>query len=363
MAEIKALYEPDYAVPPGWVLEEMLGAQQISHAEFARRCGRSPKLVSEIIAGKAPIEPETAIQFQRVLGMAASIWMNLEAEYQLHRAREIEIEKLQLQVDWYKKFPVKELVQLKKLPKPEDDLDGVQKLLAFFGVASDEAWTRRFASASVSYRHSTSFQSSFEALTTWLRLGEIEAERQESQDYDRAKFVSALREIRGLTVLQIDEFVPVMKELCLDSGVVFVLVPSLRKTALSGAARWLTPRKALIQQSVRHLSNDHFWFTFFHEAAHILLHGRKNVFVDETSNNGTQLEDEANRWAADFLVPKREWELFVSGQPKSKASVLEFANRQGIAPGIVVGMLQHRGVLPWTHLNGLKQRFKWVERT
>ena len=64
-------FQPDYAAPPGWLLEEHLEVQGISHAEFARRCGRSAKLISEIIAGKAPVEPKTAIQFEKVLGLNA----------------------------------------------------------------------------------------------------------------------------------------------------------------------------------------------------------------------------------------------------------------------------------------------------
>ena len=81
-------YHPDYAVPPGWVLRERLAVERISQAEFARRCGRSAKLISEIISGKAPLEPETALQFERVLGVDASIWLGIESDYQLHRARE-----------------------------------------------------------------------------------------------------------------------------------------------------------------------------------------------------------------------------------------------------------------------------------
>ena len=77
-------YRPDNAIPPGWVLAERLEAHNISHAEFARRCGRSAKLISEIIAGKAPVEPETALEFERVLGVDAGIWLGIEADYCLH---------------------------------------------------------------------------------------------------------------------------------------------------------------------------------------------------------------------------------------------------------------------------------------
>jgi len=74
-------YRPDYAVPPGWVLEEHLESRGHSTAELARRCGRPAKLISEIIAGKAPVDPTTALQLERVLGLEASIWLGIEARY------------------------------------------------------------------------------------------------------------------------------------------------------------------------------------------------------------------------------------------------------------------------------------------
>ena len=83
-------YQPDYAVAPGTILAERLEANDMSYADFARRCGRSPKLISEIVAGKAPVEPQTALQFEKVTGVAAHIWLGIEADYRLHRAKEAE---------------------------------------------------------------------------------------------------------------------------------------------------------------------------------------------------------------------------------------------------------------------------------
>ncbi len=140
MAMAENTYQPDYAVPPGWILEERLEAHGISHAAFARRCGRSPKLISEIIAGLAPVEPETALQFEKVLGVDASIWLGLDADYQLHKAREAEAREATQAIAWYKRFPVKELVKRGYIEKPTSDVDGVSKLLAFFGVATVGAW-------------------------------------------------------------------------------------------------------------------------------------------------------------------------------------------------------------------------------
>ena len=358
----KNTYQPDYAVPPGWILEERLEAHGISHAGFARRCGRSPKLISEIIAGTAPVAPETALQFEKVLGMDASVWLGIEADYQLHKARAAEAREASKVIAWYKRFPVKELVKRGNIEKPTSDVDGVNKLLAFFGVATVDAWQRQFGAANVVYRHSPSFKSSEEALATWLRLGEIAAERQECAVCNEAQFRSALREIRGLTREPAEVFLPEMRRQCNEAGVALVVVKSLPRTALSGAARWLSPRKALIQLSLRHMTDDHLWFSFFHEAAHLLLHSKKNIFVEGNGGDGSDLEDEANAWASNFLVPRARWEALKATMPRSKAEILAIAQEQGIAPGIVVGMLQHDGVVPWpTKLNGLKCRFQWIE--
>ena len=167
-------YRPDYSVAPGLVLEERLQAQGISHAEFARRCGRSPKLISEIISGKAPLEPRTALQFERVLGVDASIWLGIESSYQLYRARETEKETASECVEWIEGFPVPELVKRECIQKPTSKADKVSQLLAFFGVGSIDAWDSRYAAINVAYRHSRSFKSNEKALATWLRLGELE---------------------------------------------------------------------------------------------------------------------------------------------------------------------------------------------
>ena len=97
-------FKPDYTVAPGSVLKERLEVQGISQAEFARRCGRSAKLIYEIISGKARIEPRTALQFEKVLGVDASIWIGIDSIYQLHRARMIEKENAAANLEWAKPF-------------------------------------------------------------------------------------------------------------------------------------------------------------------------------------------------------------------------------------------------------------------
>lgn len=354
-------FTPDYAVHPGEILEETLEARGMKKAIFAKRCGLSDKTVSQIINGKAPVTAETAIQFERVLGVSASVWNNLEAFYRLHAAQAIARKGLEGQTAWADKFPIKELVKKKLIEKPANKVDAVEKLLNFFGVGSIDAWGSRFNELSVAYRHSPSFESAPESVATWLRLGELSAEGMNTKPYSRAGFNSALREIRKLTAKPPEVFEPKMKEMCADTGVALVFVSELPGTHLSGATRWLGKDKALIMLSLRHKSDDHLWFSFFHEAAHVLLHGKRNVFLDETDKMSGNKEDEANLFAANMLIPESEYLAFTTRGRFYKNDVEAFARKVGIAPGIVVGRLQHDGKITHAWHNSLKRKFTLVE--
>ncbi|MDE2821946.1 MAG: ImmA/IrrE family metallo-endopeptidase [Chloroflexota bacterium] len=357
-------YNPDYAVPPGWVLEDRLATQNISHAEFARRCGRSPKLISEIISGKAPIEPRTAIQFESVLGVDAGIWLGIEKDYRLHLEREAETRRAEESIAWAKRFPIAELVKRGVFEQPKSNADKVKTVLSFFGVASVDAWHIQQKSMRVAYRHSPTFKSGEEALATWLRLGEMEAGLVDCPDYSEAGFKNALSQIRDLTAAKTAESILQAQMLCRESGVVLAIVKPLPKTALSGATRWINPRKALIQLSARHLSDDHLWFSFFHEAAHILLHSKRDVFVHESKGEATEADIEADEWASDFLISPAAWGQFEGCGVFTKRIIVDFAYEQGIAPGIVVGRLQHEGLISWrSRLNSLKTPLAWSEDT
>ncbi len=301
-------YRPDYAVPPGWIVEEHLRSRGLSPAELARRCGRSAKLISEIIAGKAPVEPKTALQFERVLGLDANIWLGMEARYRLHLAREAEAKETRSAAVWAKTFPVKELVKRGEIEKPGSESDAVSKLLAFFGVGSVRVWHARYQQMNVAYRHSRSFKSDRAALTAWLRLGEIEAEQQECADYNAARFKRALKEIRALTRAPVTSGLEKAQQLCNEAGVALAPIEPFRGTALSGAAWWLNRRKAVIALSARHKTDDHLWFSLFHESAHILLHSKKTVFIDGTQAGGkvADIETQADQWASDLLARRHQ---------------------------------------------------------
>jgi addiction module HigA family antidote len=353
-------FTPDYAVPPGETLQETLDALGMSQAELARRMGRPIKTISEIINGKTAITPETAIQFERVLGVPATLWNNLERNYQAALARLQEREQLVQYAAWVKTFPIAEMVRLGWLPACADVLCQAEVLLRFFGVATPEQWKAIWANTPVKFRKSDAFKSDPAALAAWLRQGEIEAQRIDCDPFATEVFQAALTEARRLTRESPEAFGPRLAKLCAQAGVAVVFIHDLPKTRASGATRWLHSDKALIQLGLRHKTNDHLWFTFFHEAGHILLHGKRDFFLEDEGETNQAKEQEANRFAAEILIQEDALrQLLAQGRPFSKAQIRQFANEIDLAPGIVVGRLQHDGYLPASHCNELKERLSW----
>lgn len=357
---IQNQYTPDYVSPPGETLQEILEERGMSQAELAERTGRPKKTINEIINGKAAITPETALQLERVLGIRASFWNNRERQYREALARFEEENRLQEQVTWLEQIPVKAMIKLRWIQQYESKIEQLREVLNFFAVASPEQWEVIWCSTHVDFRKSQAFQSETGAIAAWLRQGEIEAAQIPCAAYDAHKFREVLLQVRTLTTQPPEVFQPELVRLCAETGVAVVFIPELPKTRASGATRWLSPHKALIQLSLRYKTDDHLWFAFFHESAHILLHGKRDVFLEGKGVAAVEdlaKEEEANKFAADILIPPMELKRFLtSGQQRSQVGIEKFAAEIGIAPGIVVGRLQHDGILPPSHCNDLKRR-------
>jgi len=357
-------YQPDLFVHPGAHLQELLEEQGMTQVELSRRTGRPIKTINEIIKGRVSITTETALQLERVFGIPAHFWVNLEKNYREYLARRKESQRLKKEVGWLKQLPIKEMVKWGWIQKRDTDEDQVDELLNFFGVTSEKTWSDVYSVPQSAYRISTSFEVDELALAVWLRQGELEAMEIECNPYNRDTFTRVLNEIRKQTVHPPEMYQEKVKELCATAGVATVFIPELPNTKVSGATRWLSPHKALIQLSLRYKADDHLWFTFFHEAGHILRHGKKEVFVDGI-DRGTKepgkLEEEADRFASSFLIPDEQYKAFITAEDFSCSKVRRFAEELEIAPGIVVGRLQHDGYLAFNECNSLKQRLRWVE--
>ena len=357
-------YKPDYAVHPGEILEETLESRNMKKTDLAERCGLSAKTVRQIIGGKAPITAETAIQLERILGVSANVWSDLDTNYRLFQAKLAARKEISKHTKWLEKFPIAQLVKRGIIKHKTDTTGMIEQLLDFFGVGSISAWQERIKHLQVAFRRSPSFQSSPESVAVWLRIGELRAEEVDCAPYNGSKFADVLKEIRSLTCEDPDAFEPKLKQLCAKAGVALVFVSELPKTPLSGATRWIDKNKALIMLSLRYKSDDHFWFSFFHEAGYILRHSRKAIFLDEQDMELNDEEERANHFATDMLIPNKMYNSFLADKGySSPGGVRAFAQQLGIAPGIIVGRLQHDDVIPFRSLNYLKRRFRLVEKS
>jgi len=354
---------PDYAVHPGEVLGERLAAYGMSQTELARRIGMSTKTMSLMVNGKAPVTPETAIQLESVLGVSARLWTGLDANYRLLEARRSASQHLETHQDWTRRFPYAELARRGAVPPTRDATERAHALLEFFGVGSVDSWQAQYGSLRVAFRKSEAFKPSLEATACWLRLAELEAMPMECAPFVERAFVASLKQAREMTRKLPERFEQVLRNRCAAAGVALVFVAELKGTHLSGAARWLNPEKAMLALSLRHKTDDHFWFSFFHEAGHLLRDSKKLVFLDGSDGTPACDDDEqANRFACDMLISPDAYRRFVAEGRFSERAVTGFAGEVGIAPGIVVGRLQHDGhVLFNSALNHLKRTIEFSQ--
>src|SRR5260370_21291890 len=357
-------YRPDYVSPPGETLLEALEAIGMSQTEVAKRMGRPIKTVNEIIRNKASITAETALQLEQVLRIPASFWLNLEQQYQESLARLAEQERLSSWVEWLKKrkIPIRQMMSRGWIPASRDKSQQVLECLKFFGVASPDAWQALWENKEVAYLRSAALEGNLGAAAAWLRQGELKAQEIECAPYREEAFRDVLTSVRALTVEPVDFFQKELMKMSHYAGVAVVFVPELPNTRICGATQWLTSTKALVQLSLRYKTDDHLWFTFFHEAGHILLHGKKQIFLETEQKDREKEEHEANTFAANILISPTEWAQFTAQRSscRSKAGIRSFAQKMGIASGIVVGRLQRDKLLEYHHCNDLKRHLEWA---
>jgi len=352
-------YTPDVVSMPGETLLEILEHREISQSELAARTGRPKKTINEIIKGKAAITHETALQLEKVLSIPASLWNNLEKNYRDYLARQQERQRLAGQVDWLKKVPTFQIVKRMWVPKHKDPVDQLRAVLEFFGVASPDQWDLMSAQTQGRFRQSSAFEIDMGAVSAWLRKGDLEAREIQCRTFDKASFKRALIEIRALTQIRPTSALVRARQLCADAGVALVLLPSLPKTRVSGVSKWLSPTKAVIQLSGRFKTEDQLWFTFFHEAGHLLLHSKKNIFIDGEKRGDSREEDEANTFAACELISPSDLARIVRIQGSrrwSKTAITRHSKSLGVSPGILVGRLQYDNNVPKSYFNGLKMK-------
>ena len=365
MTEPNLGYRAVKVSPPGETLAELIEEREITQAELARRMGRPINAVNEMVLGTKEITEDTALELERVLGTPAHFWLAREARYREYLARQRDADRADQRLEWLNKLPLKQLQEAGYLPKGRltavFKTSLIEPALRFFGVASPEGWQDQYGRVQAAFRRANpAKQTDNAAITAWLRLGEIAALAAQLPPYNADMLQANISAMRQLSTRPAAEIGAGLKALCAQAGVVLLFVPHFSGTHVSGVARWLGERP-LIQLSLLGKWSDVFWFSFFHEVAHILKHPKRAVFLDDASAGRevqSKEEKEADQFAADTLITPADRQA-LGRIPLTVAGVRAVAKKIDIHPGIVVGRLQHMGLVSYTSpLVKLKDRYQ-----
>ncbi len=355
----------DLAIPPGEYLEEVIQELGMTKDELAKRMNRPAPKLSAIFKGDKAITPDTALQLEKVVGVPAHIWTGLEAEYRLILARREQsaiLHQLKAETKLITCFRYAELVKMGVVEKFTRAVDKVLALQKYFGVISLEAvpHLKRYKPA---FRQSNKRPKGYtpQAVASWLRIGEVHAINCRCAPFDETNLKKALVDIRSLTSQSPDSFQERLHKILADVGVILVLCPHMPGTGIQGATFWMGSNKAVVMMTLRYGWADIFWFSLFHELGHILLHGRNTVILEgpDKDPKHQRQEKQADSFAADNLLPPKQYQTFISKKRFFKEDIKDFAKQARIDSGIVVGRLQHDDCLRKQWQNGLRKRFTW----
>lgn len=344
-------FRPTVAIPPGETIRENMEFLGMNQKELAARLDITPKHLSNILNGNAPITYDTALKLESVIGSSAQFWMNLETNFQLNKARLVEQERLGADLEILKDIPYKEMSEFGWVKETTNRTERVFNCRSFFGVAELSSIKRSY---DVAYKkHKRLKNISDFGILAWLRKAEMEGLNVEVEKLSKKKLKRLIPTFRELTMKEPADFYPEIKRLCSECGVALVLVPYLPKTYICGATIWRN-NKAILALSVRGKRADVFWFTFFHELAHLINHSNNEFHISYDNE-----DDEADVLASNYLISEEKYRNFIERYDyRNKAQIINYSREIGIAPFILLGRLQHDELIGYQYFNDLVPSFE-----
>ena len=354
-------FKPDWMSAPGATIIDMLEQRSLSSEEFAKLLGYSHERTDKLLSGKVAITKDVAILLAKTIGGSEHFWMSREEKYRGGVARLQSAGDVAAAKAWLDELPLKDMVKFGWISFQTSIEKRAETCLRFFDVPNVVEWRNRYSNvlSAVAFRTSPTMESEPGAVLAWLRYGEMKSEEANCKPWDARGFERELITIRRLTRKKDPRvFIPELRKLCAEHGVALVIARAPAGCRASGATRFVNPQKAMLLLSFRYLSDDQFWFTFFHEAGHLLLHSHTALFLEDGSDVTMKEEHEANLFAQNILIPPKS-RLELSELSPAQRDIMKFSIKIGVSRGIVVGQLQHMKRVQPGHLNWLKHRFKW----
>lgn len=344
---------PTVVFHPAETLREKLAEMGMSIKEFALRTDKPEKTIIAVLNEESSITPEMAVLFENVTQIPALFWINKQARYNEYVARKKQLETLSRSHEWAKQFPYADMANNHWVPSTRKLEEKTQHLLSFFGIASAAAWEKLYLQSELKVAAFTSLKHTHEAhaISAWLRQGELQAHATKVPAFNSKQLKGSIPSMRKLMVEQPTDFFTRLQELCHEVGVILLFTPKLPKVPLSGSTRWMNDTP-LIQLTARYKQNDRFWFTFFHELGHILLHGKKYISLENIDFAAVdkQKEQEAHEFAVKLTFSKEQEEILLKEHPTSITAkdIVQYANLFNTHPAMIIGRLQHLELIPYS---------------
>lgn len=351
----------NWSSSPGSTIVDILEEKYMSETEFCSNLNIDYAQCRGVISGYNEITTAIAEKLVQTLGASKEFWLKREKQYRevLDNLASTE----EVKSAWLQSLPINDMLKYKWI-KASDNL--YDACLTFFGVSNVETWNLIYKadSGNPAFRISPKFESKSASIATWLRQGEIIAEEIDCEPWNKQKFLERIEEIKLLTRQKNPSiFIPKLKAICAECGVAVAIAPTPSGCPASGATKFISSNKAILMLSFRYLRDDNFWFTFFHEAGHLILHGKDRMHIEVTDkvNYASSPEEiEANKFAGEILVPFL-YRSELKNIKSNKKKLISFAMKMGVSPGIVVGQMQNDGIISYQYLNGYKRTFNWKD--
>lgn len=354
-------YKDIVAFHPGYYIADIIEDMGISQAEFAARMGTTPKTLSQLLSGQANISNDLAKKLSVMMGTSAEVWQRLQNTYDLKLIEIQQARDFEKQKEILKQIDYRYFVEVAALPQTRNIEEKIASLCAYFKVSDLKIMLR--PDFLVSFRSGISDSSEKKVLNSraWIQTAMNMAQEIETEPYNAERLKKRLPDLRKMTLQQPEFFLPEMRNIFAECGVAFVLLPHLKNSGVNGAVKWVNNERAVLAMNNRGLDADKFWFSLFHEIKHVFQHKVKTVFINSTAEEmieyNNALEDEADQFAADYLIPPSELRRFAPTRYTSDEDIIEFARSIGIHPGIVAGRLQHDKIIPQSRCSKLKEKY------
>lgn len=346
---------------PGDRIQEHIDFIGMSQAELAERLGRSIPKLNELIKGKAPITKETASKLEYVTGIDASFWLNLEKHYQEELLAIEQFEFLENCKSWVSGFPVASLKKINLLPNTNKKAELAEGLLKFFRVASPNEWSRIYEGQSLAFKIELKHTIDPKAISAWLRIGELQANLIELQKFDKKKMTDALPVIQEIAFNEAKNWKEELQKVCASFGVALVYSPCLSKAPIYGAARWIKNKSVpLIQLTDRKKDYNAFWFSFYHELAHIRYHKKSDIFIDGIYNiqPDRDKEKEADDFASKMIFNDMLKQKAIAQNLNSVEELKSFSIDYKVHISILISQLQRLDQICYNDFNAVNLKSK-----